>query len=44
MNREEVNEWLRNSFNSILNHKPTGYDDDWNSLRKKILGEDEDNK
>ena len=24
MNREEVNEWLRNSFNSILNHKPTG--------------------
>ena len=24
MNREEVNERLRNSFNSILNHKPTG--------------------
>ena len=23
MNREEVNEWLRNSFNSTLNHKPT---------------------
>ena len=23
MNREEVNERLRNSFNSILNHKPT---------------------
>lgn len=24
MNREEINERLRNSFNSILNHKPTG--------------------
>ena len=24
MNREEVNERLRNSFNSILNHKPAG--------------------
>ena len=24
MNREEVNKRLRNSFNSILNHKPTG--------------------
>ena len=23
MNREEINERLRNSFNSILNHKPT---------------------
>ena len=24
MNREEINERLRNSFNSILNYKPTG--------------------
>lgn len=35
MNREEVNERLRNSFNSILNHKPT----DKELIRRKEIEE-----
>lgn len=35
MNREEVNERLRNYFNSILNHKPT----DKESARRKEIEE-----
>lgn len=35
MNREEINMMLRNSFNNILNHKPTG---------KELIREKEINK